>query len=78
MKTVSTFVVASNSEGSVEMLHVEVTCTEDQYIGGDHIDAARITCEDVGYDVIAAFDESEPAARQVNKDSFSFKMTAIA
>lgn len=62
---IDVIVLCTNSEGEPELFRANVDVTQDQYDDGDHYDIAGSHAEDMGYEVIGAFDEKDRAYKQL-------------
>jgi len=58
---IRTAVMCRNSEGAPEVVHFEISCTQDQYDKGVHYDQAKALASDQGFAPVMAFDERDPA-----------------
>ena len=64
-KNVKVIVLCSNSEGAPEFHSCAIDVTQEQYDNGDHYDLAMENAEDNGYEPHKAFDQNDPAAKQL-------------
>ena len=61
-------VLCTNAEGAPEFHSCTPEVTQEQYDNGEHYDLAKENAEDNGYEEpMVAFDENDPAAKQLLK-----------
>ena len=73
---IAVYMLALDSNGAPEMLVTDVHLPHSSLDNGDHYKAANVKASEHGFDVLYAFDESDPAARAVNR-SACIEMAAL-
>lgn len=64
-KIVKVFVLTRNSEGALDIVDYDISCTNEQYDLGEHYTRAINCASDNGYGYpIGAFDENDPAGQR--------------